>query len=1160
MLYSVYTYGPFPEIDGVLDASEWSDATMLVLGDQTLYVKNTENMLYIAYVDGQDVSLDTDDAFYVEIEDNHNLRWPALEGSSEGEYRVTAADGGTSEATYQGIWGTYPGGIGRDIRGPYDEVVGAVGGGDGSPVIYELSIEIDPDDLAAVNSSMGSVVGFRFASYDAGALEWTKVWLSGSDATDPESFGNLMLGIGAGGPNFSVWYSAYEVWLYESETTTRPMWVSNLGNGSIDYALYESYLPFWGDGGRSSGHPVLLYTDEASTVGEEALTFLGYGYDVVTTQTDFLSYLEPEDYDVVIVTKLTALAATELAKIKNFLWHGGKVIITCPDLEGTNSNVLWEEAGLQIYADLGATPSAINWDVPDHPVFDTPLDVPPSVETVEGVYTDYGDGILSDGATILASHDELPYPANGAITLSSDGAMFLNSFVMSDSRDSDFDDMADGVELLINELFYLAALEEVPWLDVDIEEGTLTSHQTHNAIVTFDATSLVEGDYEGYIIATSSDPATPVVSVPCILHVCEPDFALVRLAFPSESQMVSPGEDFELPITAEGLNDAGITDLTITVQTVSSVVSPVNVTSDDYEVTVTGYDLDYITFELSSDILMDDGVICNVEFAVPTTAPVASFCNIAIDDVEYNAGAFVEAIEKINGRVVIEAGEMDWLVELDFTHGSFADEIEIGVTPGATDAFDEEIDVLNDPPSHWFDPYSDISAFDPVYGELDGDIRSPYDDMVEWTIPVGDSAGKLEWSFRDEDTLSYMGSLFLNGDINMKEAPFYYLFEAGETLTIIYRKTGESPFDIVLYPGWNMVSLPIVPVEVDATPAGVYPDAEYTYYYDATTGMWTAASAIEPGVGYAVLALSEQQYTLWGQPVSFYTYDLTRGWNLIGTTYDEVDFSSPTTNPPGAVMGAPEHAYYYDILLGDYTRTDELTPGNGYFVAAQNDAVLSVPGVSGKKALVPTTDYSVQIQVVVDGESKTLTLGASSVDWLMPIPPAPDGSVPEAYLSVDGWRAKAAYCNDAVACDLVVSGCAEVTASGLPEGLNAFVSVDGKKLPLDESAILPAAGSYKITVGDLPRQFALHANVPNPFNPTTAIRFDIPERCEVKLDVYDLLGNKVTTLQDGELSTGRHTVLWDGVDISGQPVPSGVYFYRLVAGEKKATRRMLLLK
>ena len=96
--------------------------------------------------------------------------------------------------------------------------------------------------------------------------------------------------------------------------------------------------------------------------------------------------------------------------------------------------------------------------------------------------------------------------------------------------------------------------------------------------------------------------------------------------------------------------------------------------------------------------------------------------------------------------------------------------------------------------------------------------------------------------------------------------------------------------------------------------------------------------------------------------------------------------------------------------------------------------------------------------------------------------------------------------------------------------------------------------------GDLPAEFALHQNHPNPFNPSTEIIFALPQACDVTLSVYNILGRKVATLADGQFEAGTHNVIWNGRNETGGEISSGLYFYRIKAGENTAVRKMLLLK
>jgi hypothetical protein len=96
--------------------------------------------------------------------------------------------------------------------------------------------------------------------------------------------------------------------------------------------------------------------------------------------------------------------------------------------------------------------------------------------------------------------------------------------------------------------------------------------------------------------------------------------------------------------------------------------------------------------------------------------------------------------------------------------------------------------------------------------------------------------------------------------------------------------------------------------------------------------------------------------------------------------------------------------------------------------------------------------------------------------------------------------------------------------------------------------------------GPLPLRYSLFQNYPNPFNPETEIRYALPERAYVRLEVYNLLGQKVVTLADGSQDAGEFAVRWNGTDDRGVSLASGIYFYRLQAGEFSATKKMIFLK
>ena len=94
----------------------------------------------------------------------------------------------------------------------------------------------------------------------------------------------------------------------------------------------------------------------------------------------------------------------------------------------------------------------------------------------------------------------------------------------------------------------------------------------------------------------------------------------------------------------------------------------------------------------------------------------------------------------------------------------------------------------------------------------------------------------------------------------------------------------------------------------------------------------------------------------------------------------------------------------------------------------------------------------------------------------------------------------------------------------------------------------------------LPDVFALHQNHPNPFNPVTTIRFDVPQESLVRMDVYNILGQRVRTLVNGTMQPGFHAIRWNGTNDTGKPLASGMYIYRIYSTQFTAVKKLVLMK
>jgi hypothetical protein len=105
--------------------------------------------------------------------------------------------------------------------------------------------------------------------------------------------------------------------------------------------------------------------------------------------------------------------------------------------------------------------------------------------------------------------------------------------------------------------------------------------------------------------------------------------------------------------------------------------------------------------------------------------------------------------------------------------------------------------------------------------------------------------------------------------------------------------------------------------------------------------------------------------------------------------------------------------------------------------------------------------------------------------------------------------------------------------------------------------ILPA---MNIKSNETPNEFMLYTAFPNPFNPSTTIRFDLPEDSFVTINVYDMVGRHVKTLLNNNMPAGRKSIVWDSTNYFDQHVSAGTYFYVIRTDRYSQTKKMILLK
>ncbi len=259
-----------------------------------------------------------------------------------------------------------------------------------------------------------------------------------------------------------------------------------------------------------------------------------------------------------------------------------------------------------------------------------------------------------------------------------------------------------------------------------------------------------------------------------------------------------------------------------------------------------------------------------------------------------------------------------------------------------------------------------------------------------------------------------------------------------------------------------------------------------------------------------------------------------------GIIFDGWDDSELTRGDEVTITGTveeydPEWHFKYDNNTKLINISSVTVEGTGNWVAA--DAV-------GTSDLAQDADEVESYEGVLVSIGDVTVSSVNSYDWSVV-----DGSGVECLIDDDMATMEA---------NSFMSGLEEGTTLTNVSGIFNF-SFGTYKIQIRDMADLGQLGIDDDFAG-IAREFALYPNFPNPFNPETRIRFQLAENSDVKLMVYDVLGRKVRTLVSDRMNAGHHVINWDGLNDAGTDVASGMYVYRIKAGNFIAHRKMLLVR
>jgi hypothetical protein len=353
---------------------------------------------------------------------------------------------------------------------------------------------------------------------------------------------------------------------------------------------------------------------------------------------------------------------------------------------------------------------------------------------------------------------------------------------------------------------------------------------------------------------------------------------------------------------------------------------------------------------------------------------------------------------------------------------------------------------------------------------------------------------------------------------------------------------------------WNLVS---VPVDV-ANPAKsvLFPTSVSDAFDFSPAGGYHAQATLTGGAGYWLKFANASAFTVNGTARASRTIAINEGWNLIGSLTNPVSTSAISTSPAG-IIASPYWGYQ-----GAYTPASTLVAGKGYWVrSAAAGSMTMVGSAVAPKELPLFADLLGGMNSVTvsdaSGNSQTLYIGRSAAGRdvsrlaMPPLPPADAFDV--RFASSQMAETFPADLGAAADYGIEIRGAAApVTVSwniAEPSAIYTLHGSDGKAVAEMKSATgsvdLRGASALVLRVApsSTPKAFGLQQNYPNPFNPTTSIAFQLPVVSKVTIRIYNIIGQEVATLLNGEvLAAGDQSVKFDATNLT-----SGVYFYRISA-------------
>ena len=383
----------------------------------------------------------------------------------------------------------------------------------------------------------------------------------------------------------------------------------------------------------------------------------------------------------------------------------------------------------------------------------------------------------------------------------------------------------------------------------------------------------------------------------------------------------------------------------------------------------------------------------------------------------------------------------------------------------------------------------------------------------------------------------------------------------------------DTTINVSLSAGWMMISLPVD--AADDTARHWFPTL-ISHVYRFSNG-YVAGDVMLPGVGYWGKFPAAITQPVTGFPLIRDSISVVTGWNMVGSISATVDTSTIVSVPPGL------RASSWFGYAGGYVTVSQITPGKAYWIKSTGSGkfVFANPAANGparggsatvleRLNTVTVTDSRGGSQTLYFGTDEKKEIGVSM--YAMP-PLPPTGAFDARFETAEGGTMVQTH--GQASGDLTVKVQSEaypLTVSWSVQNGEYEVTAGGKVQSMRGEGRMEISSSEveRITLkltgeGQVPVEYGLSQNYPNPFNPATKISYALPVQSRVRVEIYNVLGQRVSVLVNEDKGAGYHVAEWNGTGSRGEQLGSGVYFLQLTAqginGKSfSAMKKLMLLK